>query len=255
MGEHTTWLDLLPGFQSLQEFLRQYFGRSWSNSFLQKQEHFTLVPVFMSLFVFLIILMVSLRYRKISEDPSFIIPGKKVNFLNITDFILHNLENLTYDISGDRDLTREIFPLIVTIFLFIFTGSMLGMMPGFLPPNSTLQLNLAMALFVFFYTHYLGIKKHSWRYVKQFTGSNIMLAPLMLPIEILSHLSRPLSLTVRLLGNLFAEHKVMAIFTALFPLLLPIPFLFLGILTALIQSLVFMMLSVVYFSLATAEEH
>ncbi|MBN2723975.1 MAG: F0F1 ATP synthase subunit A [Deltaproteobacteria bacterium] len=255
MGEHTTWLDFLPGFDTLQNFMKIYFGRTWSNSMFPPQKHFTIVPVFMSLIVFLIILAVSIAYRKSSENSKKLTPSTRISFISVTDLIIYNLRIITNDITGDEKLTKDIFPLITTLFLFILVGNFIGLIPGFMPPGSTLQLNLAMALTVFIFTHYLGIRKHGFRYMKQFTGSYPLLAPLMIPIEILSHLSRPLSLTMRLLGNMFADHKVLSIFTFIFPLIVPIPFIFLGVLVSLIQALVFTLLSVIYFTLACSDEH
>ncbi|MBU1244710.1 F0F1 ATP synthase subunit A, partial [Myxococcota bacterium] len=147
------------------------------------------------------------------------------------------------------------FPMGAGIFVFVMFSDLIGLLPGFEPPTAHLQMNLAIALTVFVATHYFGIRQQGWRYLKQFTGDSWLMAPLMLVLELVSHIVRPLSLTVRLLGNMFADHKVLAIFTLLFPLVIPIPFLFLGLLVSLIQALVFMTLSVIYFSLATSQEH
>jgi F-type H+-transporting ATPase subunit a len=109
---------------------------------------------------------------------------------------------------------------------------------------------------VFFATHIYGVKEHGLAYFKHFLGPSLPLAPLMLPIELISHFARPLSLAVRLMGNMMADHKVVMSFFALVPILVPLPFLLLGILICLIQALVFCTLAMVYIGMAMEhEEH
>jgi len=108
---------------------------------------------------------------------------------------------------------------------------------------------------VFFLTHYYGVKEHGLAYFKHFLGPSPALAPLMLPIEVVSHVARPLSLMVRLMGNMMADHKVVFSFFALVPLIVPLPFMLLGLLVCLIQALVFCTLTMVYISMAIEHEH
>ena len=132
-----------------------------------------------------------------------------------------------------------------------------GLVPGFVTPNDTLKTNVGIALLVFVLTHYYGIKEHgALNYFKHFMGPSPWLAPLIFPIELISHLARPLSLSVRLLGNMMADHKVVMSFFALVPILVPIPFMLLGLLVCLIQALVFCTLTMVYIGMAMEhEEH
>ena len=110
---------------------------------------------------------------------------------------------------------------------------------------------------VFLLTHYYGIKEHgAINYIKHFMGPTPALAPLIFPIELISHFARPLSLSVRLLGNMMADHKVVMSFFALVPILVPLPFMLLGLLVCLIQALVFCTLTMVYIGMAMEhEEH
>jgi len=109
---------------------------------------------------------------------------------------------------------------------------------------------------VFFLTHYFGVREHGLSYFKHFLGPVPVLIPLMLPIEIISHIARPISLSVRLMGNMMADHKVVMSFFALVPILVPLPFMLLGVLICLIQALVFCSLTMVYISMAIEhEEH
>lgn len=255
MNEHTTWLDLLPGYHNLEEFFRSYLGRTWHNSAFPPQEHFTMTHVFLALFAGILLLLLAWRYRRWARTEAAVIPPDEMHLPGFLHVILETLYKYLSDVVGDERQTRRYFPLGAGIFLYIFLSNLLGLVPGIEPPTAHLQMNLAIAITVFLATHYFGIREKGWGYIRHFTGDVWYLVPLMLPLELISHLVRPLSLTVRLLGNMFADHKVIAIFTLLFPLILPLPFFFLGFLVTLIQALVFMTLSVIYFSLATSHEH
>ena len=122
--------------------------------------------------------------------------------------------------------------------------------------NRTLKTNVGIAIMVFLLTHIWGVKEHGVAYFKHFLGPVPVLIPLMLPIELISHLVRPVSLSLRLMGNMLADHKVVMLFFALVPLIVPLPFLLLGLLVCFIQALVFCTLAMVYISMAIEhEEH
>jgi len=112
-----------------------------------------------------------------------------------------------------------------------------------------------MAVVVFVMTHIVGVKVHGVKYLKQFMGPVWWLTPLMMPIEIISHLSRPLSLSVRLFGNIMGEDIVLAVVLLLVPLLVPLPVFALMIFTSCIQTLVFMLLAMMYIAGAMEEAH
>ena len=151
---------------------------------------------------------------------------------------------------------RRYLPLIGSIFLFILFSNLLSLIPGFIPPTSTLKTNLGLAVMVFLLTHVFGVVAHGPKYFKHFLGPIWWLAPLMLPLEIISHVARPVSLSLRLLGNIVADHKVPAIFFTLIPLVIPVPFLAMGVFVAVVQAVVFSILSTIYIASAIAhEEH
>ena len=155
---------------------------------------------------------------------------------------------------------RRFYPLIGSLFLFILFNNMCALIPGLSAPTDTLKTNVGLALLVFLLTHIYGVREHGLAYFKHFLGPSPVLIPLMLPIEIVSHLARPVSLSVRLMGNMMADHKVVMSFFALVPilvpLLVPIPFMLLGLLVCLIQAIVFCTLAMVYISQAVQhEEH
>lgn len=155
---------------------------------------------------------------------------------------------------------RPYFPLIFTLAVYIFLSNVIGIFPGFMAPTSNLNTNVGCALTVFFATHYIGVKKGGLAYLKHFTGPIIWLAPLMVPIEIISHLSRPLSLTLRLFGNITGEELVLGVLMLLsLQFFLPIPWAMqmFSIFGSFIQAFVFVLLTMIYIagSLEEHEEH
>ena len=177
-----------------------------------------------------------------------IYPGK---MQNVSEVIVDAIANLLVDTIGPEGI--RFFPLIGTIAVFILTANLLGVIPGFESPTANLNTTLSMTLVVFVMTHVVGIRVHGFKYVKQFLGPVWWLAPLMLPLEIISHLSRVLSLSVRLFGNIMGEDLMMAIVLLLVPFLIPMPIMVLMMFTSLIQTLVFVMLSMIYIFLAMSE--
>ncbi|WP_028321055.1 F0F1 ATP synthase subunit A [Desulfatiglans anilini] len=180
-----------------------------------------------------------------------LLPKKGQNFFEV---VVDGLESFMVEISGPEG--RFFFPFIATVFLFILVSNLLGLVPGFFSPTANLNTTLALALCTFVYTHIIGIRFHGIKYIKHFTGSVWWLTPLMLPIEIIGHFARIMSLSVRLFGNIFGKEMVLGILFGLAGLYLaPLPILFLGILVSFIQALVFMLLSIMYFVGAMEHAH
>lgn len=172
---------------------------------------------------------------------------------HVFEVILGGIRNLILDVMGPEGL--KFFPLIATVAIFILTANLLGIIPGFESPTSNLNTTVSIAVVVVVLTHVVGIRVHGFKYVKQFLGPVWWLAPIMLPIELVSHLARPLSLSVRLFGNIMGEDLVVAIILLLVPFLVPLPIFVLMIFTSIIQTLVFVMLSMIYIQLAMEEAH
>jgi F-type H+-transporting ATPase subunit a len=124
-----------------------------------------------------------------------------------------------------------------------------------MPPTANLNTNGALALTVFAMTHIVGVKEHGISYLKHFMGPILVLAPLMFIIEIIGHLARPLSLSLRLFGNMYGHEIVLMIFFALVPFLLPVPMMLMGVLVACIQTFVFTLLAMIYIAGALEEAH
>lgn len=178
------------------------------------------------------------------------IPGGLQNFMEV---VVSGLENLVEETMGHKG--KAYFPLIATFALFILTSNLLGLIPGFFPPTANLNTNVALALIVFFMTHIIGLKEHGTHYIKHFTGPIIWLAPLMIIIEMIGHLARPLSLSLRLFGNMYGHEIVLMIFFTLVPFLLPIPMMLMGVLVAFIQAFVFSLLAMIYIAGALEDAH
>jgi F-type H+-transporting ATPase subunit a len=170
------------------------------------------------------------------------------------EFIISSIENFMVSITGPEG--HSFFPFIASIFLYILFCNLLGIVPGFISPTADPNTTLSLALCTFAVTHIIGIKYHGIRYIKHFLGPVWYMTPLMLPIEIISHLARVLSLTVRLFGNVFGKEKILGVLFAIAGMYAaPLPIIFIGILESFVQALVFMLLSIVYFTGAMEEAH
>ncbi len=146
-------------------------------------------------------------------------------------------------------------PFLTTILLFVLSCNLTGLLPGIETPTASPVVPLGIALLTFLYYNAIGIKALGFSYTKQFLGPVWWLAPLLFPIEIISHLARIMSLTVRLYANMFASDLLTLVFFSLIPIGIPIAFLALHFGVALIQSYVFMLLAMIYLSQATVADH
>ena len=146
-------------------------------------------------------------------------------------------------------------PYVTVVFIFILLCNVIGLIPGFITPTGKPWVPLGLATLTFLYYQYQGIRANGFGYIEQFLGPIWWIAPLMLPIEIISHLARVLSLTVRLYANMFASDMVILVFFSLIPILGSVPFLALHLGVSIIQAVVFMLLTLIYLSQAVSHEH
>jgi len=142
-----------------------------------------------------------------------------------------------------------------TLFVFILLMNLLGIIPSFAAPTMYIYVTAGLALATFAYYNFQGILANGFGYLKQFLGPVWWLAPLMILIEIVSHLARPLSLSVRLFGNMFAGEQVTTVFIALTRVVVPVAFMALHVFVCFIQTYVFTLLAMIYVSGATSHEH
>jgi F-type H+-transporting ATPase subunit a len=173
---------------------------------------------------------------------------------HLVEVVFIAVQNLMKEVIG-RDYKR-FTPLIGTLAIYILIGNILGMIPGFLSPTSNLNITASCGLCVFIYYNYQGFRKQGFLgYLKHFCGPVLMIAPLLFVIEIISHLARPFSLSVRLFGNIYAEELIIGSLNALFPFFISTIVMFLSLLLSTIQSFIFILLSMVYISGAVEEAH
>ena len=194
----------------------------------------------------LLIICAFLAVRKIGMIPS--------RAQNVFEIIVAGIEEFMVDITGEEG--RKFFPLIATVFLYIATCNLLGLIPGFYPPTASINTTLSCALTVVIFTHVIGFKFHGTKYIKHFLGPIWWLSPLIFIIELIGHLARILSLSIRLFGNITGHELVLGILFALAgAAFAPLPIMALGIFVALLQAFVFFLLSIIYFAGAMEEAH
>ena len=168
--------------------------------------------------------------------------------------ILHGFVSEQAESIIGHDFERYV-PFVTVVFIFILLSNLLSLLPGFISPTAKPWVPLGVATLTFLYYQYHGIRENGVGYIKQFLGPIWWLAPLMLPIEIISHFARILSLTVRLYANMFAGDLVVLAFFSLIPIAFPAVFLGLHLLVSVIQAAVFMLLAMIYLGQATAHDH
>lgn len=208
----------------------------------------------------ILLIIVILGYKQIKKMGDDIIPDEKLTFRNVVELIVEGLTNFLTENMGPRG--PEFMLIIGTLALFILFNNLSGLIPGFLPATDNVNTTFACSLTVFVLTHFYGIREHGIKYLKQFVFispsmpwfANAILSVLMCPIELISHIARPMSLGIRLFGNITGDHLVTAIFFGLVPLLIPVIFMFLGLFVAFVQTFVFSLLSMVYFAGAISHE-
>ena len=167
------------------------------------------------------------------------VPQKGQNFFEI---IISGIEDFMVILRVRKDV--GFYHLAATIFIFIFVSNLIGLVPGFFPPTASLNTTLACALIVVVFTHVIGVKYHGVGYIKHFLGPVWWMIPIILPIEIIGHLARILSLSFRLFGNMMGHELVLAIlFFLAGAFFAPLPIMALGIFVALVQAFVFFLLS------------
>ncbi len=255
-GDHWSYFSSIIPESAVHNF-QHMLGLSWFG----KEPVVKVMHVPMSLFAALLALLLALgagrRFRNVDEA---IRPAEKPSMTGFVEVLLEGVYGVANQVMSDK-WAKKAFPLLATLTIFILICNLFGCIPGLFPPTDNLNVTLSMAIVVFFATHYLGVQAHGPGYFKHFLGPIIhpFALPLMLLmaiIETIGHLARPVSLSIRLMGNMTADHKVLAIFISFLIWLAPLPIQVLGLIVALVQTMVFLLLSAVYIGLAVdVEEH
>lgn len=209
---------------------------------------------FVYVFHFLLITLIVVLVAKFASSKMQLVPS---GLQNIVEAYIEGVLSMSKDTLGSEKLARKYLPLVATIGFVVFFGNAIGIIPGFESPTSSLNLTLTLALIVFFYYHYEGIRENGFiKYFKHFMGPSKILAPLMFPIEIISHLSRIISLSFRLFGNIKGDDLFLLVMLTLAPFFAPLPAYALLTLMAVLQAFIFMMLTLVYLAGAVSiDEH
>lgn len=188
-----------------------------------------------------------------------IVPDKGVSFRNIIEAIGEFIYTLCKNTMGES-AAKTYYPLLIFYFSFIFLNNVIGIVPGFLPPTENFNTGLALGIFIFIFYNWQGIKVQGLiGHLKHFAGPMLALAPFIFVLEIISHAMRPITLGLRIRGNMLGDHTVLAIFSDLVPYIIPIPFYCLGLFVCFMQAFVFTILSMIYISMSVEthdhEEH
>lgn len=188
---------------------------------------------------------------KKSSDPIF--PDEKISLRNISEMISGFIITLGDSVMGKEN--RKYLPFAGTVFLFVFVCNLLGLIPGFVMPTDQFTYNMGIALVVFIMYHAWGIKEVGLvNYLKHFCGPLWIIAPLLFPIELISHFVRPISLSLRLYCNMTGDHILLGVFTELTKVIFPVVFYLLGTFVCFMQAFVFCLLTMIYIKMGTAHE-
>lgn len=204
--------------------------------------------------VAIILLGVALAARRglaTSKDP--LVPDGRATPRELFEVITAFVNSMVEGMIGHHG--RQFVPLLATMFTFILFANLIGLLPGFTPPTDNFATTFGLGIVSFLAYNYFGFREHGIAYLKHFIGPVVWLAPLMIIVEVLSHVFRPISLAIRLFGNMFADHLVLGIFTDLTKAVIPIAFYVLGAFVCVVQAFVFTVLSMVYIASAVAHDH
>ena len=249
-------MDLLHHQLWVTEAVNAVFGpiaAAILRAFGREVPHGNVIPDYLAMLL-LITLVLTIFSLIVRSRLSVENPGRLQIVLE--DFV-NGFHSLLDDFVGPKG--RRYLPLIGSMFLLIWLSNLAGLVPGLMAPTSNLNVTLGCALTVWVFYHVQGVKEQGLvAYLKHFAvppGSPVAMAPLMLIIELISHVARVMSLTLRLFSNIFGEELVIIILASLVPFVVPLPMMFLGLLTGTLQALIFVILTMVYLGAAVTVEH
>lgn len=245
MPHGLTWLSFLPGFNELEHFIES-FGGGWLFGTPAHAQHL-LAILLVSLFLTVLALLARAGLGPAKDE---VLPDAKLTPRNFVEVLMEGVFTIMEFAMSRRAALRH-FWLIGPLTFFILFSNLLGLVPGFLPPTENFNTTFACATLVFVYYNIYALVNLGPSYFAHMANPvgepwGWFLAPIFFPIELISHVVRPITLGIRLLCNMAGDHLVLGVFIGIFPLLLPIPFMALGLFVSLVQTLIFSMLSCVY---------
>jgi len=180
------------------------------------------------------------------------VPDDSLTFRNMAELLVEGIHGMAEGILGHE--ARKYTSLYGSFFIFILVCNLIALVPGFLPPTGNFNVTFALGVISFLAYNFYGFKEQGVGYLKHFVGPMLWLAPLMIPLELISNFVRPFSLGMRLFGNITGDHTVLELFTNLTKVVIPVIFYGLGTFISFVQAFVFTLLSMVYASLAMAHQ-
>ena len=259
MPEHTSFftylLEWIFGHSALEENMRA-FGHTVAGKPVTAH---AAEPIAAALFVMGLAIFLAYRARaKVMNYDESVIPDDTLSLRTFWEIFIGYFYGLMRDMMGAAKAKRY-FGLVGTCAVFIFFSNILGLIPGFLPPTSSWNITGGCALVVFVVFNYYGLKENGFGYLRHLAGPYIH--PLALPInvliffiELISTCIRPLTLSIRLMVNMAVDHMLLGLFMGLVLIIVPVPLMVLGTLVAVIQTLVFCLLTAIYIALAVEHE-
>jgi F-type H+-transporting ATPase subunit a len=251
--EHTSFLTLLLAYarETLAHNAR-YLGDTFVNG--HPPDWRSTEPIVAALIVATTLVLIGLYARaRLSKLDERVVPESRLSLVTFVELFLGYFYDLAKGIMGP-ERAKKYFPVVGTAASFVFLSNVLALVPGSPVPTTSLGVTLGCSLVVFILFNIYGLKENGWAYIKHLAGPSKYLAPLIFVIEFISLLVRPLTLALRLMLNMAVDHLIVGIFAGLVAVLVPLPFMALGILVLIVQTLVFTMLTCVYIGLATEHE-
>jgi F-type H+-transporting ATPase subunit a len=251
--EHTSFLTLL--LAHAKENLAHnagYLGNSFVNGTPPSWRSGEAILSALCVALILIVIGVLGRARLRRLDDA-VVPESRLSLATVVELFLGYFYDLAKSIMGP-ERAKKYFPVIGTSACFVFLSNLLALVPGAPVPTTHLGVTLGCALVVFILFNIYGLKENGLAYIKHLAGPAPVMAPLMFVIELISLCVRPLTLALRLMLNMAVDHLIVGIFAGLVAVLVPLPFMLLGCLVIIVQTLVFTMLTCVYIGLATEHE-
>lgn len=254
MPEHSSWLTL--ALAHIKDTLSHNAHGIGSSLFGHHATWQSFEPITAALIIALLVIVLALLVRsRLTNVEEAVMAEDRLTLRTFFEAFLGYFYDLAKSVM-DADRAKKYFPFIGTAATFVFFSNVLALIPGAPVATSSLNITLGCALVVFIMFNFYGLKENGWGYVKHLAGPAWYLAPLILPIELISLMVRPVTLAVRLMLNMAVDHLILGIFLSLVALLVPLPVMLLGCIVIIVQTLVFTLLTCIYIGLATEhEEH
>ena len=248
MPQHHSWFSFIPGFEDFEKSISALGGeQGW---LFAEAIHVQHIAALILVFLFMVALALSARAGLAKADKGDILPDSTLTARNFIELMMEGILGIM-QFTMSREAALRHFWLIGPLAFFILFSNLLGLIPGFLPPTESFNTTFACGAVVFLYYNFDALRRMGFGHIAHMANPvgepwGWALAPLFLPVELISHFIRPVSLSVRLLCNIAGDHLVLAVFVGIAPFLLPIPFMGLGLFVALVQTFIFVLLSSVY---------